>query len=129
MKKILLDTNAYARLIAGEDRILDIVSAADKVYMSIFVLGELYSGFRGGNRIQENNEILFRFLNKGSVETIGGTTETAEIFGELKDLLRKAGTPVPINDVWIAAHSIEFGAVLVSYDRHFSKIPQLRLSF
>jgi tRNA(fMet)-specific endonuclease VapC len=86
MTKILLDTNAYARLAAGEERILDIVSDAEKVYMSIFVLGEL------------------------------------------KDSLRKAGTPIPINDVWIAAHSIEFGAIVVSYDRHFSKIPQIRLS-
>ena len=129
MKKILLDTNAYARLVAGEEQILDIICAADKVYMSIFVLGELYSGFRGGNRMRENNEILLRFLRKASVETIGGTSETAEIFGELKDSLRKAGTPVPINDIWIAAHAIEFGAVIVSYDKHFSKIPQVRLAF
>jgi tRNA(fMet)-specific endonuclease VapC len=129
MKNILLDTNAYARLIAGEEQILNIISAADRVFMSIFVLGELYSGFRGGNRMQENNEILFRFLHKTSVETIDGTAETAEIFGELKDSLRKAGTPIPINDIWIAAHAIEFGAVIVSYDKHFSKIPQIRLSF
>ena len=129
MKNILLDTNAYARLVAGEEQILNIISAADRVFMSIFVLGELYSGFRGGNRMQENNEILFRFLHKTSVETIGGTAETAEIFGELKDSLRKAGTPIPINDIWIAAHAIEFGAVIVSYDKHFSKIPQIRLSF
>jgi len=36
MRKVLLDTNAYARLVAGDGQILDTVSAAEKVYMSIF---------------------------------------------------------------------------------------------
>ncbi len=50
MKKILLDTNAYSRLLKGERAVLDILSSADIVYMSIFVLGELYTGFKGGTK-------------------------------------------------------------------------------
>lgn len=128
MKKILLDTNAYARFVAGEERILDLISSSEKVYMSMFVLGELHSGFRGGNRFRENLELLSIFMRKDSVESADASAETAEIYGELKDLLRKAGTPVPVNDIWIAAHAIELGAVIISYDRHFEKIPKIRLS-
>ncbi len=53
--------------------------------------------------------------------------ETADIFGMLKSALKKAGTPIPINDIWIASHAFETGALLVTYDRHFDKIQGLRL--
>jgi tRNA(fMet)-specific endonuclease VapC len=58
---------------------------------------------------------------------LNATSETAEIFGSLKNALRKAGTPLPINDVWIAAHGIETGSIIVTYDQHFRKILGIRL--
>ena len=51
--------------------------------------------------------------------------ETAEIFGRLKSALKKKGTPVPVNDLWIAAHSIETGSFLLSFDMHFQSIPEV----
>ncbi|MBT6145371.1 MAG: hypothetical protein HOH74_08080 [Gemmatimonadetes bacterium] len=53
--------------------------------------------------------------------------ESAEIFGQVKDALKRAGTPIPMNDVWISAQAIETGSVVVTYDGHFSKVPGLRL--
>ena len=53
--------------------------------------------------------------------------ETAEIFGEVKNNLKTAGAPLPINDVWIGAHAMETGSIIVTYDRHFSKIAGIRL--
>ena len=55
------------------------------------------------------------------------TAETADVFGMVKSRLKAAGTPLPINDVWIAAHAIETGSIVVTFDRHFSKVPGLRL--
>jgi tRNA(fMet)-specific endonuclease VapC len=55
------------------------------------------------------------------------TLETAEIFGEIKDRLRRAGAPIPVNDLWLAAQAVETGSVLVTYDKHFSQVPGLRL--
>jgi tRNA(fMet)-specific endonuclease VapC len=127
MKKIILDTNAYARLLKGDGNILNAVASAETVFMSIFVLGELHAGFSGGNKIRENRDILKRFLSKPSVKILNATSETAEIFGSLKNTLKKAGTPLPINDVWIASHSIETGSVIVTYDKHFNKISGIRL--
>jgi tRNA(fMet)-specific endonuclease VapC len=127
MNKIILDTNAYARLLAGQKKVLDEVSSAEVLFMSIFVLGELYSGFIGGTKNRENRNVLMRFLSKPSVKILNATSETAEVFGSLKNALRQAGTPLPINDVWFAAHAIETGSVIVTYDQHFNKIPGIRL--
>jgi tRNA(fMet)-specific endonuclease VapC len=127
VKKIILDTNAYSRLLAGDEDVLDVLSNTETVYMSIFVLGELYAGFYGGNKERKNREILQRFLLKPAVKILIAGSETAEIFGQLKNTLRQAGKLLPINDVWIAAQAIETGAVLITYDLHFHSVPGLRL--
>jgi tRNA(fMet)-specific endonuclease VapC len=126
MKNILLDTNCYAAYRAGDNRVLDALTSAETVWMSVIVLGELYAGFRGGTKMLENQQQLDLFLAKPTVRILEAGKESAEIFGELKDQLKKAGTPIPINDVWIAAHTMESGSVLVSYDRHFKVISGLR---
>jgi tRNA(fMet)-specific endonuclease VapC len=126
MKRILLDTNAYTRLLTGEEDVLDVIGTAETVYMSIFVLGELYAGFAGGTKERENKDTLKRFLHKPSVKILNATAETAEVFGMVKQDLKKAGTPLPINDVWIAAHTLETGSTLVTYDGHFKKIAGIR---
>lgn len=127
MKKVLLDTNAYTGLLSGDERVLDYISKAQVVLMSVIVIGELYAGFRGGLKQSQNDELLQEFLKKSSVETIDVTIETAEIFGMVKDNLKKAGTPLPINDIWIAAQAIEMGSILITFDSHFHKIPGLRI--
>lgn len=127
MKKIILDTNAYARLLAGDDDVLGALSSAETLYMSVFVLGELYAGFAGGAKKRENKDTLQRFLMKPSVKILNATAETAEVFGQVKFNLKRSRTPLPINDVWIAAHALETGSVVVTYDTHFKSIPGLRL--
>jgi len=126
MKKIVLDTNAYTRLLAGEEDVLDVIGTTETVYMSIFVLGELYAGFAGGTKERENKDTLNRFLFKPSVKILNATAETAEVFGAVKQDLKKARTPLPINDVWIAAHALETGSILVTYDGHFKNIAGIR---
>lgn len=127
MKKVLLDTNAYTRLLLGDKAVLEVLGRADTVFMSIFVLGELYAGFRGGKREPENRSQLDDFLRRPTVRVLTATLETSDIFGAIKHRLRSAGTPIPINDVWIAAHATESGSRLVSYDRHFSQVAGLLL--
>ena len=89
MKKILLDTNAYSALMKGDTGVLDALSEADEVLLSVFVIGELHYGFRGGNREKQNREELSRFLKKPTVKILHTTMETAEIFGRLKSALKK----------------------------------------
>ncbi|MDM8535635.1 type II toxin-antitoxin system VapC family toxin [Desulfobacterales bacterium HSG17] len=127
MKIILLDTNAYSKLLTGADEVLDIIATSDTVYMSIFVLGELYAGFKGGTKEKYNIEILNTFLHKPGVKILNATDETAQYFALVKNQLKKAGKPIPVNDIWIAAHAVESGSILVSYDHHFNVIDNLRL--
>ncbi|EKD33832.1 MAG: PilT protein-like protein [uncultured bacterium] len=127
MNKIILDTNCYTAYLAGDPKILQVLTEAKTTYMSIFVLGELYAGFKGGTRERENRSILRKFLNKPSVKVVNASIETADLFGMVKDMLKKSGRPIPVNDVWIAAHALECGATLVTHDQHFLYIPGLRL--
>lgn len=126
MKNIVIDTNAYTRLLAGEEDVLDVIGTAEIVYMSIFVLGELYAGFAGGTKERDNKDALNSFLLKPTVKILNATSETAKVFGMVKQELKKAGAPLPINDVWIAAHALETGSTLITYDSHFNKIAGLR---
>lgn len=127
MKKILLDTSAYVRFLRGDDKVLACLSRADCIYMSVFVLGELWAGFRAGSKNKANRQILERFLLKSTVKVIDATTETADVFGLIAASLKKSGNPIPVNDVWIAAHALETGSALVTYDAHFTVIPGLRI--
>lgn len=127
MSKILLDTNAYSHYLLGNEAILEHLAGADIVYMSVFVLGELYYGYSLGTKEIENHEKLAIFLDKPSVFMLDATRDTSEFFAAVKKQLKIKGTPIPLNDVWIAAHSMEMGAELITYDKHFQHVPGLRL--
>ena len=127
MNKVILDTNAYVAYLQGDQKILNTLAEADTTFMLIFVLSELYAGFKGGIRETKNVEILRRFLRKTTVTILNATQETAEIFGTVKNSLKLSGTPIPINDVWIASHALETGSVIVTYDKHFDVVPGVRV--
>lgn len=127
MKKILLDTNAYSHLMRGDEQVFSMISSSEVIYMSVFIIGELYSGFKGGTKEHQNKDLLHKFLDKPSVQILEATMETAAVFAQVKYGLKKAGNFIPIHDVWIASQVIETGSVLVTYDLHFLKVPGLRL--
>lgn len=127
MKRILLDTNAYVRFLRGDEKVMAYLAQADTVYMSVFVLGELFAGFKAGGKERNNKQILERFLLKPTVTVLEATIETADIFGLIMASLRKSGNLIPVNDVWIAAHALETGSILLTHDDHFAVIPGLRL--
>lgn len=127
MSRLLIDTIAYSRLLAGDPNVREALEQADVVYVSVFVLAELYVGFKGGSKEPRNRRLLRRFVSRPTVRILSATHETAEVFAAVKHSLRRAGTPLPLNDVWIAAHAIETGAVLATFDAHFRKVPGLRL--
>jgi predicted nucleic acid-binding protein len=122
---VLLDTSAYSALRRGHQRVLDVMRRSETVAVSAVVLGELYSGFRAGNRWAENTAQLAQFLSKPSVRVLNVTEETALRYAEVDVYLRKKGRPIPRNDVWIAAVALEHGLQLLTLDVHFREIPLL----
>lgn len=127
MSKIILDSNAYTHFFKGDVKVEEQVSKAQSIYISVVVMGELLAAFKGGQYSSKNKERLERFLDKVIVSILDVGQETAKIYGEVKYYLDKKGTPIPANDLWIASQAIETGAVLITYDKHFLKIPGLRI--
>ena len=120
MKNILLDTNAYTAILRDQgETVLNAIDYSENIFFSAVVIGELHAGFRGGSRFKRNYNILKEFLSDPAVITADITEETAEIFVEIKNNLKKNGTPIPQNDIWIASQCIEHGAVLITFDGHF----------
>ena len=122
---VLLDTSAYSALMRGHQPVLDAMRRSETVAVSAVVLGELYSGFRAGNRRAENTAQLEQFLSKPSVRVLNVTEETALRYAEVDVYLRRKGRPIPRNDVWIAAAALEHGLQLLTLDAHFREIPLL----
>lgn len=123
--RVLLDTNAYSALFRGDDAVAEIVRRAEAVVMSTVVIGELLYGFRHGSRYEKNREQLDRFLSNALVRVVEVTVDTAARFGLLSAALRRKGRPLPTNDIWIAAHSLDASAELISFDSHFEAIDGL----
>lgn len=124
---ILLDTNCYNIFIDGNKKVIKKVFDSSIIYISTITIGELYSGFYKGNRLVENVDILNKFLANKKVKIVNINEETSEIYGKVLSKLLKDGLPIPTNDVWIAASAIETNSTLITYDKHFLNIPNLKL--
>lgn len=120
--KLALDTNAYRALQEGDEGLAGEVSRADVVGMPVIVLGELRLGFLNGSRLHENNATLERFLAIPRVRVLDLGEQTTWLFGEIATLLRRGGTPIQQDDVWIAALCKEHGFSLATRDRGFRNI-------
>lgn len=122
---VCLDTNAYSALARHRRELVDFCNNADRVIVPSVVCGELFAGFGLGARCQQNRKEFDAFLELPGVEIAVVTVDVADRYGDLFVRLRKAGTPIPTNDLWVAATAMEFGARLVTYDRHFGVVPGL----
>jgi tRNA(fMet)-specific endonuclease VapC len=109
----------------GIPSVVDKVRNAEQVFLSTIVIGELLYGFRYGGRFEKNLDILQRFLENAYITLLPATYVTADRFSLLATALRRKGKPMPTNDIWIAAHTLESGADLLSYDDHFSHLDGL----
>jgi tRNA(fMet)-specific endonuclease VapC len=101
---------------------VDFLMEAQAILLSPIVLSELMLGFRLGTRSQKNMEELKQFINQESVEVILIGDVTADRYSRIAEQLKRQGTPLSSNDIWIAAQTLEQGAELVTMDRHFEKI-------
>ncbi len=128
MRPVLIDTNAYSALKKADAEIVEIIQYADAIVMSPVVLGELYFGFDNGNRTKQNRQELQKFLESPRVTVLPILSETAHFFSQIVLSLSRKGTPIPSNDIWIAAQAMEHGCVVCTYDKHFRSIEGLAVA-
>lgn len=127
MKRILIDTNAYAAFKRDDAAAVKTLQISEYIGINVVVLGELFSGFKGGTKEPQNKSELEQFLDSPRVEVVLLDEETAEFYAKIYWDLKKKGKPIPTNDMWVAASAMRHGLSLFTYDEHFNNIDGLIL--
>lgn len=127
MRPVLVDTNAYTAFMLGDAAAVDVLAHAERILLNSIVLGELLGGFAAGSREPKNRAELTRFLESPRVEVVPVTAQTADSYALVYSGLRRKGQPIPTNDLWIAASTLEHGAALLTRDAHFAHVDGLRV--
>lgn len=125
LPRLVLDTSAYSRFRAGDTRVRDLIADAESVLVPAPVLGELHGAFEMGSRTRENRVALSEFLSEPFVQIIAVDDTVARHYGRVYAGLRRAGTPVPANDMWIAACALDQGGCLLTFDHDFDHVAGL----
>ena len=127
--KLILDTNAYCLCDVGQERALELVERAASLFLPSIVYGELYYGFRHGKRFETNLKRLDQFAEEFDVQIIPVDLDVARKFGDIFAFLRRKATPIPTNDIWIAACCMSVGGTLLTSDDHFKNVDQIQVEF
>jgi tRNA(fMet)-specific endonuclease VapC len=123
--RVALDTNRYVDLCKGVIETVELLEIAEAIILPFVVLGELRAGFAFGRRQTENERTLRRFLVKDGVRVIFADDQTTHHYAAVFRQLRNQGTPIPTNDMWLAALVLQHNLALHARDRHFDRLPQL----
>jgi tRNA(fMet)-specific endonuclease VapC len=125
MNKVLIDTNIYSLAMEGDVSIVNRLRKIDVIGFCVISIGELYSGFKAGSRETRNREELHFFLDSPRVVIHAIDEGSADFYAAILNTLKAAGTPIPTNDIWIAAIAFQHGYKLFSRGSHFTLIPGL----
>ena len=125
MTRVLLDTSAYAAFMRGHEDVRTAVRLADEIHLNPVVIGELLAGFMRGRHRAKNQSEMRTFLSSPRVSVFPLDEETAARYAVILNTLRNAGTPIPTNDIWIAATAMQHGLRVLTTDVHYLKVPQI----
>ena len=125
MTRIMLDTSAYSAFMLGHSDIKVALQEADAIYLTPIIIGELRAGFLRGKSRRKNEGEFRAFLDLPRVNVVDVTATTAERYAVILNFLWKNGTPIPTNDIWIAASAMQHGLSIITTDVHYEKVPQV----
>jgi predicted nucleic acid-binding protein len=125
VSRYCLDTSAYSQFKRGHARIVALIDRAEWIGVPAVTEGELHVGFLLGTRREQNEVELRDFMANPIVERLPIDAEVSRHYADIVVDLRRAGTPVPTNDIWIAATAARASAVVLSTDRHFDAISRV----
>jgi len=121
--RYLLDTNIIIDLFNGDAAVTKKILNANEIFIPNIVIGELYYGSYGSKKSKSNLKRLEEFILSSTI--INTNIETARVYGYIKNELKKKGSPIPENDIWIAAVAKQHSLKLLTRDRHFKFIDDL----
>lgn len=125
MTRYCLDTSAYSRFKLGEPAVTELIDSAFYVCLPSIAVGELLAGFRLGAHERRNTTELWDFLADPAADVLDVDVHVAERYSLIYADLRRIGTPIPTNDMWIAATASANGTTILTFDDHFSAIPDV----
>ena len=123
--KLAIDTNAYVAFCRNEAWAVEPVRRANQVSIPLMVLAELRAGFACGTRSADNERTLSKFLDVERVRILEPNVDTAFHYAHIFLQLRRQGTPIPTNDIWIASLAVQHGLTLLTGDSHFDRVAQI----
>lgn len=123
--KLALDTNRYIDFVRGIAEVVRRVNEAEAVCVPFATLAEIRLGFEHGHHARDNERVLAEFLQRPGVSCLFPDQQTTRHYAAIYGELRRKGTPIPTNDVWIAALVVQHGLTLYARDKHFDHLPQL----
>jgi tRNA(fMet)-specific endonuclease VapC len=125
--RILIDTNCYSAIDNGDPETIRRIESAQEVWLPFIVLGELYAGFELGTQNEKNEQQLQSFLSRPAIGVVYADGDTVQAYGRLFQALRRRGTPIPTNDIWIAALALQHNLLMMTADKHFLFVPDLQI--
>lgn len=128
-KKVILDTSAYSAFLRGNLEIKLSLQQADEIFLNPVIIGELLAGFILGRNEKKNRDILREFLASPRVKVFDIDEETSERYAVIINHLRTKGTPIPTNDLWIAASAMQYGLKVLTTDNHYLNVQQIITEF
>jgi tRNA(fMet)-specific endonuclease VapC len=118
---LILDTNALSALAEGERSLAPLLREATQVAVPVIALGEYRYGIsRSRDRLHYERWLTEYLPTLRILDVDEGTTVH---YAAVRSQLKKAGTPIPSNDAWIAALARQHALPIVSRDRHFDLVP------
>jgi len=123
--RVAIDTNRYTDFARGDDEAVERIRLAQRVYLPFVVVAELRAGFLCGSRSERNEANLTRFLDSPRVDVLYPDEQTTHQYARLFRQLRAQGSPIPTNDLWTAALTVQHGLHLFARDTHFDHLPQI----
>jgi len=121
---VILDTNALSAFAEGEPALEPLLRQAAQVAIPAIVLGEYRYGIAHSRSRKHYEEWLTAYLSRFRILDVD--EETTLSYRDVRTELKRAGTPIPANDVWIAALCRQHRLPLLSRDRHFDAVPGIR---
>ena len=120
---MILDTNGLSAVADGESELEPILRKAAEVAIPVIVLGEYRYGISHSRDQARYEQWLAEYLPAFRILTVD--EQTAISYSVIRTELKKAGTPIPSNDIWIAALCRQHSMPLISRDRHFDAVAGL----
>ena len=124
---VILDSNAIIALLDGNKAVARMLENVQQVLVPAIVCGEIDAGAQGDTKREKaTREAFAAFLAMEQVAVLPVMRKTGEFYARVFSFLKSAGTPIPTNDIWIAAAVLETGGLLITTDRHLLALPLIR---